>query len=62
MTGGIYGETACERRGDTGGIFGGAAVRAALEIAKREENKKRLVVVVLPDTGEGYLSTWLFKQ
>jgi cysteine synthase A len=44
------------------GISSGAVVRAALEAGKRKENKNRLIVVILPDTGERYLSTDLFDK
>ncbi len=43
------------------GISAGAAVYAAVELAKREENEGKTIVVLLPDTGDRYLSTALFE-
>jgi cysteine synthase A len=44
------------------GPSSGAAVWAALEVVQRQENKDKLIIVILPDSGERYLSTWLFKE
>ena len=56
-----YARRLIREEGILGGISCGAAVAVATRVARRKENEGKTIVVVLPDSGERYLSTALFE-
>jgi cysteine synthase len=59
---GAMGRKLIQEEGILAGILAGEALWAAPEVARRPENEGKLIVIVLPATGESYLSTWLFEE
>ncbi|MBA7473329.1 MAG: cysteine synthase A [Dehalococcoidia bacterium] len=59
---GIMARRLVREEGILAGISSGAATWVAVEVARRPQNEGKLIVVILPDTGERYLTTWLFQE
>jgi cysteine synthase A len=59
---GLMARRLAKEEGILAGISSGAALWASLQVRKKDEAKGKIIVVLLPDTGERYLSTWLFQK
>jgi cysteine synthase A len=57
-----FAKNLARQEGIMAGISSGAAAWAAVEVAKREENEDKLIVAILPDTGERYIHSWFYNH